>query len=95
MSPAVDCYCMSKYRVNFIYGSWHLWADIERPKIEDQDRRSFADLAQLAVNTALELMPSIERKHIAHDYLIFELFASPKGSSNASLVYVFDSLTND
>lgn len=78
---------MTKYRITFIYGSWHLWADIERLRITDHDRRGVADLAQLAVNVALDLMPSIERKHVAHDYAIFELSQQISGEPKASLVY--------
>ena len=86
---------MTKYRITFVYGYWNLWADIERPKINNTDRRGFADLAQLAVNVALDSMPSIERKHVAHDYAIFELSQQISGESKATLVYGFDTLANE
>lgn len=86
---------MTKYRVTFIYGTWHLWADIERPELNDTDRRGFADLARLAVDVALDLMPSIERKHVAHDYAIFELSKQTSGESKVTLVYAFDTLKNE
>lgn len=86
---------MTKYRVTFTYGTWSIWADIKRPKINNTDRRSFADLAQLAVNVALDSMPSIERKHVAHDYAIFELAQQISGESKSTLVYGFDTLANE
>lgn len=86
---------MTKYKVTFIYGSWHLWADIENPQAI-HDRRGFADLAQLAVNNALDLMPSIGRTHnIASDYTIFEFSTSPSGDSNVARVYEFNILKNE
>lgn len=86
---------MTKYRVTFTYGTWSIWADIRRPKINNTDRRSFADLAQLAVNVALDSMPSIERKHVAHDYAIFELAQQISGEPKSTLVYGFDTLANE
>ena len=86
---------VTKYRITFVYGSWHLWADIDRPKINNTDIRGFADLAQLAVNVALDTMPSVERKHVAHDYAIFELAQQISGESKATLVYGFDTLANE
>lgn len=86
---------MTKYRVTFKYGTWSIWADIERPKINNADRSGFADLAQLAVNVALDSMPSIERKHVAHDYAIFELAQQISGKFEATFVYGFETLTNE
>lgn len=86
---------MTKYRVTFVYGSWHLWADIERPQIEDQDRLSFADLAQLAVHVALDSLSSVPKNHIAHDYTIWELKESANGINTAKTVYSFDTLANE
>ncbi len=86
---------VTKYRITFIYGTWHLWVDIERPRIAKNDRLGYADLSQLAVSNALELMPSIERKHMAHDYAIFELSTSSSGECYATFVYGFDTLAND
>lgn len=86
---------MIKYRVTFIYGTWYLWADIERPVISDSDRRGFADLAQVAVNVSLESLPHIEKKYIAHDYVIFELQSLNNGEFDAKVVYSFDTLVNE
>lgn len=83
---------MKKYRVTFTYGSWQLWADIEREKIPADDRRSFADIAQLAVSIALDSIPQIERKHVAHDYIIFEITEISNGDLTADIIYSFDSL---
>ena len=63
--------------------------------MNNTDRRSFADLAQLAVNVALNSMPSIEQKHVAHDYAIFELAQQISGESKSTLVYRFDTLANE
>lgn len=86
---------MTKYRVTFIYGSWHLWADIERPQIKEQDRRGFADLAQLAVHIALESLSTVPKNHIAHDYTIWEFKESANGSYTVESVYSFDTLANE
>ena len=86
---------MTTYRVTFIYGTRHLWADIECPHIAIHDRRGFADLAQLAVNNTLDNIPSIERTHIAHDYAIFELSSSSLSEHNADMVCYFDTLKNE
>ncbi|MBD5284037.1 MAG: hypothetical protein HDS31_05475 [Bacteroides sp.] len=86
---------MTKYRVTFIYGSWPLWADIERPQITDHDRRSFADLAQLAVHVALEMIPSVPKNNIAHDYTIWELEETTNGLYAVKAVYSFDTLANE
>lgn len=86
---------MTKYRVTFIYGSWHLWADVERPRIATDDRRGFADIAQLAVNIALDELPQVERNHIAHDYVIFEVQELSSEELSVSVAYSFDSLVNE
>lgn len=86
---------MTKYRVTFIYGSWHLWADIERPQIKEQDRRGFADLAQLAVHIALESLSTVHKNHLAHDYTIWELKESANGLHSVQPVYSFDTLANE
>ena len=83
---------MTKYRVTFIYGSWYLWTDIERPHIPNHDEISFADIAQLAVNVALDSMPFIERTHVAHDYAIFEIISSVSGEAIATRVFTLDTL---
>lgn len=69
----------------------HLWADVERNRLEADDRRGFADLAQVAVHAAIDSIANIERKYIAHDYAIFELSESPSGK----LVYSFETLENE
>lgn len=86
---------VKKYRVTFTYGTWQLWADIEREKISTDDRRSFADIAQLAVNMALDSIPQIERKHVAHDYIIFEFNEIPNAELHADIIYSFDTLINE
>ena len=86
---------MTKYRVTFIYGSWHLWADIERPRIANDDRKGFADIAQLAVNIALDELTQVERNHIAHDYVIFEVHELSSEELSVSVAYSFDSLVNE
>lgn len=86
---------MTKYRVTFIYGSWHLWADIERPQIANQDRRGFADLAQLAVHIALNSLSSVQMNHVAHDYTIWELKETANGTYTAKTVYWFDTLASE
>ena len=83
---------MIKYRVLFVFGTWRLWTDIERPyKIEESNRRGFEELAQLAVKEALEQIPIVERKHEAHDYCIFEILSPSK----VECVYYFDSLASE
>lgn len=88
---------MKKYRVFFQYGSWKLWTDIESPEIAAADRRGFADLAQNAVNVALNsLSPNqIERKHIAHDYSILEVTHDLDGNESVRLAYAFETLVNE
>lgn len=86
---------MSIYKVTFIYGSWHLWVDFEIPHIEEQDQRGFADLAQLAVDKALEFIPEVSSKDIAHDYIIWEMDEPSKGNYIAKMVYSFDTLVNE
>lgn len=86
---------MTKYRITFMYGTYHLWVDIETNRYAVDNRRGFADLAQSAVHLALESMPTIERKNIAHDYAIFELTKLSSGDMNATLVYEFDTLINE
>lgn len=86
---------MVKYRVTFIYGSWQLWADIERSRISKTDRRGFADLADLAVHTALSEIIGIEHKHCAHDYVIFELSENSSSELQAQIAYAFDTLDNE
>lgn len=78
---------MTKYRVTIIYGSWHLWADIERPQITDQGRRGFADLAQLAVHIALDTISSVPKNNFAHDYTIGELEETTNGLYTVKAVY--------
>ena len=90
---------MIKYRVTFIYGKWHLWADIERYKIKEGDRIGFANIAQLAVNTTLKTLAVLkeeDKNHIAHDFEIFEIKeTSCNGISAAKVVYSFDTLMNE
>lgn len=86
---------MTRYRVTFIYGTWHLWADVEGPRIAIDDRRGFADIAQLAVNIALDELTQVERKHIAHDYVIFEVQDLYSGKLSVRVAYSFDSLVNE
>lgn len=86
---------MAKYRVTFIYGSFHLWVDIERSRITENERREFADLADLAVHTALSEIRGIEGKHCAHDYVIFELPKKPSSQLVATAVYAFETLENE
>ena len=87
---------MKRYRVTFTYGTWKLWADIERYKIPEGDRMAFADIAQLAVSIALDSIPQRERTHVAHDYLIFEISQDDVlDAKTANIVYAFDSLMNE
>ena len=86
---------MKRYRVTFTYGTWQLWADIEREKIPADDRWSFADIAQLAVSIALDSIPQIERKHVAHDYMIFEITENSNGDVRTDIVCSFDTLINE
>lgn len=86
---------MTKYRVTFIYGTWHLWADIATNRIAPDDRRGFADLAENAVHAALDSISNIERKHVAHDYTIYEYGESDNGEINISHMYGFETLANE
>lgn len=86
---------MKKYRVFFQYGSWKLWTDIESPEIATTDRRGFADLAQNAVNAALDSLSQIERKHIAHDYSILEVIHDLDGNESVRLAFAFETLANE
>jgi hypothetical protein len=86
---------MKKYRVFFQYGSWKLWTDIESPEIATKDRIGFADLAQNAVKIALDTLSQVERKHIAHDYSIFELTHDMEGNEKLKQVYVLETLVNE
>ncbi len=86
---------MKKYRVFFQYGSLKLWTDIESPEITAADRRGFADLAQNAVNVALDSLSQIERKHIAHDYSILEVTHDSDGNESVRFAYAFETLANE
>lgn len=86
---------MTKYRVTFIYGTWHLWADIETSRIAPDDRKGFADLAENAVHAALDSISNIEQKHVAHDYTICEYGESDNGEMNISYMYGFDTLATE
>ena len=92
---AANIQSVTRYRVSFIYGTWHLWADIERSQIADQDRRGFAELAQLAVHVALDSLSSVHGNHVARDYTIWELKESTNGIYTAKTVYSFDTLANE
>lgn len=83
---------MTKYRVRFNYGPWELWQDIEICKIDKNDRRRFADIAQEAVNISLESRLDIKGNYIAYNFLIFEL---KNDGSSAELVYAFENLKNE
>ena len=79
----------------FVYGTWNLWTDIERFRIEKDDRRSFADIAQLAVHMALDLLPGVSQNHIAHDFVIWEFKGTSDDKVIAEMVYCFDTLRNE
>lgn len=87
---------MTKYLIVFTYGSSKLWAEIERLQIKEDDRRSFADIAQLAANIALEQLPETQKKYIARDFEIFEISSDfVEENRQTKMVYAFTTLEND
>ena len=86
---------MTLYRVIFQYGTWKLWADIECPIIDANDRRGFADLAQNAVSVTLDTLPQVEKGNVAHDYTILKRTINTCGMASWQFEYSFETLANE